>query len=147
MLAIALIVFVLAEPAIRLFIDEPDAVEFGTRYLRIIAFLYPFLGINFILNGIVRAAGAMYSVLVLNLISFWVLRYPLTFLFSSIYGSDGIALGMGLSLVISSLVAYRISVTANGTKSNCLKLTVLRRKSKKRMMRVPKMRLSNRRRL
>lgn len=106
MLAIALIVFVLAEPAIRLFIDEPDAVELGTRYLRIIAFLYPFLGINFILNGIVRAAGAMYSVLVLNLISFWVLRYPLTFLFSSIYGSDGIALGMGLSLVISSLVAY-----------------------------------------
>ena len=28
-----------------------------------IAFLYPFLGINFVLNGIVRASGAMFQVL------------------------------------------------------------------------------------
>ena len=106
MFAIALIVYVLAEPAIRLFIDEPDAVRFGTNYLRMIAFFYPFLGINFILNGIVRAAGAMYQVLVLNLISFWILRYPLTYVFSSWFESNGIAIGMGLSLIISSFVAY-----------------------------------------
>jgi Na+-driven multidrug efflux pump len=74
--------------------------------LRTIAFFYPFLGINFILNGTVRASGAMYQVLVLNLISFWVLRYPLTSILSTFLGDKGIAFGMGFSFVISSMVAF-----------------------------------------
>lgn len=48
----------------------------------------------------------MYQVLALNIISFWVLRYPLTALFSSWFGDTGIALGMGSSFLISSIFAY-----------------------------------------
>lgn len=106
MFAIALLVVLLAEPGIRLFIRDPEAVAFGTGYLRIIALCYPFLGINFVLNGVVRASGAMYQVLVLNLISFWVLRYPLTSLFAGWLGESGIAVGMGTSFIISSAVAF-----------------------------------------
>lgn len=106
MFVIALIIFTFADPAIRLFIQEPSALEFGTRYLRIIAFFYPFLGINFILNGVVKGSGAMYQVLILNVLSFWVLRYPATYFLSSIIGESGIALGMGLSFVLSSLAAF-----------------------------------------
>ncbi|MCM3408497.1 MATE family efflux transporter [Metabacillus litoralis] len=106
MIAISTIVFVCAEMAVRLFIDEQDALQFGKEYLRIIAFFYPFLGINFILNGIVRAAGAMFQVLVLNIISFWILRYPLSYLCSLWLGDKGIAVGMGLSFVISSVIAF-----------------------------------------
>ena len=54
MLAIAIIVFILAEPLTSLFIQEKEAVTFGSDYLKIIAFFYPFIGLNFILNGIVR---------------------------------------------------------------------------------------------
>lgn len=106
MVVIGLFVMVLAEFGMRLFIQEQDAVQFGTTYLQIIALCYPFLGINFVLNGIVRASGAMYQVLVLNLISFWVLRYPLTALGAGWFGEAGIAIGMGTSLVLSSLVSY-----------------------------------------
>ncbi|MBP3952798.1 MATE family efflux transporter [Bacillus sp. YZJH907-2] len=106
MLVIAIIVFLLAEPAIRLFIQEEDAVRFGTNYLRIVAFFYMFIGVNFILNGIVRASGAMYQVLVLNILSFWVLRYPLTYICSSLFGQNGIAIGMGIGFVCSSIFAF-----------------------------------------
>ncbi|RLQ91338.1 MATE family efflux transporter [Planomicrobium sp. Y74] len=106
MLIIAAILYIFAEPAVRLFLKEEDAVEFGTEYLRGVAFFYPFLGINFILNGTVRAAGAMFQVLVLNILSFWVLRYPLTYLFARWYGQEGIALGIGVSFVISSVFAF-----------------------------------------
>ena len=106
MLPIALIIYILAEPAIRLFIKDADSVAFGKQYLQTIAFFYPFLGINFVLNGAVRASGAMYQVLLLNIISFWVLRYPLTSAFSEIMGAGGIAFGMGTSFVISSIIAY-----------------------------------------
>lgn len=105
MVSIGLVVIYFAEFGVSLFIQEPEAVEFGTQYLQIMALCFPFLGINFILNGIVRAAGAMYQVLILNIISFWVLRYPLTALFSSLYGEIGIALGMGASFIVSSVVA------------------------------------------
>lgn len=105
MLAIGIVVVFLAEYGVKLFIRDESAVEFGKTYLQIIALCYPFLGINFILNGIVRAAGAMYQVLVLNIISFWVLRYPLTALFAMLFGEIGIAIGMGASFVISSLIA------------------------------------------
>ena len=106
MTTLAAIMFLLAEYGIRLFIQEEPAVQFGTMYIKMIAFFYPFLGINFVLNGTVRAAGAMFQVLLLNIISFWVLRYPLTFLLSSIYGEKGIALGVGLSFVMSSVLAF-----------------------------------------
>lgn len=107
MITIAILVVLLAPYGVRMFVsDDENALQFGAQYLRIIAFMYPFLGINFILNGIVRASGAMMQVLVLNLISFWVLRYPLTYLFSSIFGPMGIGFGIGTSFVISSGFAY-----------------------------------------
>lgn len=74
MCMIGMLILVFAEFAVSLFIQENKAVQFATGYLRIMAFSFPFLGINFVLNGVVRASGAMYQVLILNIISFWVLR-------------------------------------------------------------------------
>lgn len=68
MLMVALLVFFLAKFPIKLFIHQQEAVSFGADYMKIIAFFYPFIGLNFILNGVVRGAGAMYQILVLNLI-------------------------------------------------------------------------------
>lgn len=106
MLSIGILVLIFGEYGVKLFIQDGAAVDYGRRYIAVIALCYPFLGINFILNGIVRAAGAMYQVLVLNIISFWVLRFPLTSLFSSFSGEIGIAYGMGLSYMISSVIAF-----------------------------------------
>jgi len=107
MLVIAFFVALLADRIVKLFIQQPESsVSFGAEYLGIIAFFYPFLGINFILNGIVRASGAMFQVLVLNIVSLWILRYPLTELSASYLGEKGIAFGMGASFVISSIIAF-----------------------------------------
>src|SRR5690625_6726763 len=86
--------------------DEQSAVTFGTEYLQIVALCYPFIGINFLLNGIVRSSGAMYQVLALNIISFWILRFPLASVMSGWLGEIGIAVGIGMSFILSSLVAF-----------------------------------------
>ncbi|ATO28598.1 MATE family efflux transporter [Bacillus atrophaeus] len=106
MLLIAVCISLFGKYAIGLFIKEPEAVRFGEEYLRWIAFFYPFIGINFVLNGIVRASGAMMQVLLLNIISFWVLRYPFTAIFSAWLGEKGIGLGIGMSLLFSSCAAF-----------------------------------------
>ena len=105
MVGLGILAIFFAEYGIRLFMDEQSAVTFGTKYLQIVALCYPFLGINFLLNGIVRSSGAMYQVLVLNIISFWVLRFPLAAIMSSWLGEIGIAVGIGMSFILSSLVA------------------------------------------
>ena len=58
MLSVAVLLVAFADIGIRLFVAEETALRFGADYLRILAFLYPFLGINFVLNGIVRASGS-----------------------------------------------------------------------------------------
>lgn len=105
MLSIGVFIVIFAKYLVLLFIQEEESVRFAATYLRIMAFCFPLLGINFILNGVVRASGAMYQVLILNIISFWVLRYPLTYLFAKYFGEIGIAFGLGTSFLISSLFA------------------------------------------
>lgn len=106
MLLAAVIIFIFARWGIRMFVSDEGAVAFGTEYVKIIAFFYPFLGLNFVWNGVVRASGAMFQVLMLNIISFWVLRYPLTFIFAKLIGEKGIGAGIAASFVISSILAF-----------------------------------------
>jgi len=106
MAVVSTAIFLTGYHAVRLFISEADSAAFGEEYLKTIAFFYPFIGINFVLNGVVRTAGAMFQILVLNVISFWVLRYPFTYLFSKWLGESGIALGIGMSFMLSSLTAF-----------------------------------------
>lgn len=103
MLAIAAVLYAFAEPLVRLFLQDSDSVAFGASYLRTIALFYPLIGLNFIFNGVVRGAGAMFQVLVLNIISLWILRVPLTWFATSLYEERGIALGIGVSFLISCL--------------------------------------------
>lgn len=104
-LMISALVFFNASFLIQLFISNPDTVSFGTAYLKITSFFYVFLGINFVLNGVARSSGAMMQVLILNIVSFWILRFPLVYLFSSWYGEIGIAYGVGVSFTLSSIIA------------------------------------------
>src|SRR5699024_1762752 len=99
------LVFIFPKFLVTLFIRDEASVAYAVTYLKIIAYCFPLLGVNFILNGIVRASGAMYQVLALNLISFWILRYPLTSLGANLYGEIGIPIGIGVSFFVSSLIA------------------------------------------
>ena len=105
MFSISTLVFIFPKFLVTLFIRDEASVAYAVTYLKIIAYCFPLLGVNFILNGIVRASGAMYQVLVLNLISFWILRYPLTSLGANLYGEIGVPIGIGVSFFVSSLIA------------------------------------------
>lgn len=105
MITLGIGLYFISPYAVQLFVDDEEAIAFGAQYLQIMAVCYPFLGVNFVLNGIVRAAGAMYQVLILNVISFWVLRYPFTALFSNLYDELGVPIGIGSSFIVSCLIA------------------------------------------
>lgn len=106
MLLLASVLYIWAEPLIRLFIQDETSVVFGINYLQTIAFFYPFIGLNFVFNSVVRGAGAMLQVLMLNIISLWILRVPLAYWATSEFGDTGVALGVGFSFVLSSVFSF-----------------------------------------
>lgn len=112
-LFLSTLVFLNAELLISMFVSDMNTIAFGTSYLKVTAFFFTFLGVNFVLNGIVRSSGAMFQVLVLNIISFWVLRFPLVYVVSRYFGAIGIAYGYSASLVVSSIIATAYYLVGN----------------------------------
>jgi len=106
MAAISGVLLLWAGPLVAMFVRDPESLAFGASYLRTIALFYPFIGLNFIFNGVVRSSGAMMQVLVLNIISLWVLRVPLAHWLADMHGESGIALGIGISFLLSSLFSF-----------------------------------------
>ena len=106
MAAISGVLLLWAGPLVAMFVREPESLAFGASYLRTIALFYPFIGLSFIFNGVVRSSGAMMQVLVLNIISLWVLRVPLAHWLADMHGEPGIALGIGISFLLSSLFSF-----------------------------------------
>lgn len=84
--AIAFIIFKV--PLVRIFINNPEVIEAGSKFFFIIGFSLPFLGIFMTSFGIFNAAGQTKFTMGISLLRLWGLRIPLIYLFS-------IRMGMG----------------------------------------------------
>ncbi|MBQ3603434.1 MAG: MATE family efflux transporter [Clostridia bacterium] len=101
--AISVVVFavvnIFPEFLIRLFDSEPEVIETGARYIRLISFDYLFACIMFCLNGLAIAAGSTYIALINAFCNGILIRVPLAYFLVNVMGLgfDGIALSMGFA--------------------------------------------------
>ena len=107
------LVFIFAPELIGIFIDaqkEPEVIKIWTDLLRISAFTMWFMGIQFTLTGIFRAAGKTTLAMILWIISMFVVEIPLAYLLAY-YTSlkvDGVWLAFALVNLIMALICYLI---------------------------------------
>jgi putative MATE family efflux protein len=77
------IAFLGASQIIAFFVPSDRAViAEGATYLRIMALSWGFLGAQFSMTGVFRAAGNMVMTMMLTLVSQWVLQFPLAYMLS-----------------------------------------------------------------
>lgn len=93
LLSISIGFFFFAEPLIRIFTDEPKAVEAGILSLRIFSAGYIFFAYGMILGQAFGGAGDTRTPTIVNLICFWAVEIPLAYFLSK-------SLGWGLSGVL-----------------------------------------------
>ncbi len=90
-----------------IFNSDPEVIEIGKSFMRIVGFSFGFLGVRFVLSGSFRGAGNTVIAMILAIIALWGLRLPLAQILAINldWGTNGIWWGMFLSDFITAFVA------------------------------------------
>ncbi|MFW6199986.1 MAG: MATE family efflux transporter [Gemmatimonadota bacterium] len=101
-------IFLVAGPLVEAFVpDEPDVIETGARFLRIMALSFGFFGVQMVMSGALAGAGNTIAAMALSIMAFWVFRFPLAWLLSMPleFGPEGIWWGFPVSNILSGGLA------------------------------------------
>lgn len=74
------LLFLFAEPLVRLFSSDGDVVRLGTTVLRMVAVSEPFYGVPIVVEGLMQGAGKTVAPFVYNVIGMWAVRIVGTFI-------------------------------------------------------------------
>jgi len=100
--------FLFAPELVRFFIPkDAEVVREGAVYIRIVAWSFGFIGLQFALTGVLRAAGEMIPAMVIGLVSQWLLQIPLAFVLSQ-HTPLGVA-GIWWSTPITNVLAASVA--------------------------------------
>ena len=83
------LIYVFAEPIMRLFTQSPDSIRYGVEYMHVFSFFFFIGGTMTIFHNILRPAGDVGFTLLMGL-SEVVTRISFTFLFTRIWGYRGL---------------------------------------------------------
>ncbi|NMB33973.1 MAG: MATE family efflux transporter [Clostridium sp.] len=96
---------------VKIFMNDPEIVETGSRFLKIIASPVPILGIQFIFMGAFQAMGKAVPALVLSICRQGVLFIPALIIGRRLFGLNGIIWGQPVAdffTIVLSVVLYII---------------------------------------
>ena len=103
----ALIIFLFRAHLFQVFINDPQVIEEGSRFLAIFLPSIPFFGIFFIVGAVARGSGHNLAFTIISIIRLWALRIGLTYVFSILMGmgSTGVWVAMTISNIGAGLLA------------------------------------------
>lgn len=109
MTAAGILMFIFAPLMMGLLSPVAEIRNLGAEVLRIEAFAEPLFGASIVAAGALRGAGDTFFPSLINFISMWFVRIPLSLLLSSYYGFYGIWVAMCIELCIRGLLfLYRL---------------------------------------
>jgi len=101
-----LLIFLFRTQIIGIFIKDILVINEGAIFYACFLIAMPFFGIFFISTSVIKAAGRTKESMVLGIIRLWGLRVSLAYFLSTLWGSKGIWIGMAMSNIIASILAY-----------------------------------------
>ena len=90
---------------ITFFINEPASVEFGTRFLSVLAFAAPLCALSYMSNTIFQAAGKRRSSFILSIMRKGVVDIPAMYVFKMLIGLNGVCWATPFAEVTSAITA------------------------------------------
>ncbi|WP_227134675.1 MATE family efflux transporter [Halorubellus salinus] len=105
---VGVVAYAFAGPITSVFIaDAPDVVALGADYLRIIGPTFLFIGVFQVVQGAFRGSGSTRLAMTFAILSLWVFRLPLAYVFQEVLGmgASGVWWAIAASNVLSMLAA------------------------------------------
>lgn len=99
-------IYFLGDSLMRLFTDDVEVIRIGWEYLLIMAGFFVVHGGLNIFNGALRGAGDTLFPMVVSITCLWLIRIPLAYAFSSLWGRSGIWWAIGCSLCIGLIIIF-----------------------------------------
>jgi len=106
--AVGALCIAIAPEIVRFFVPEdPRVIAEGAHYIRIVAWSFGFIGLQFALMGVLRASGEMIPAMVIGLVSQWILQIPLAFALAkyTALGIDGVWWSTPVANVATAVIA------------------------------------------
>lgn len=107
--AIGMLLFFFAETLTRFFVpNDPQVIQEGAKFIRIMAPSFGLLGVQQVLNGLFNGARFTQASMLISVFSMWVVRFPVAFILSSktVLGFEGIWWAFPVSNLIAAIVAF-----------------------------------------
>lgn len=89
-----------------IFSTDLQVVQVGADYLSVIAPFYIFIGISFVLTGLLRGAGDTFVHMIFSLITLWLIRIPIAWFLSPRIGITGLWWGIPIGWVAGFLLKW-----------------------------------------
>ena len=93
---------------IKVFVNDPDVIELGTRFLRVVGWSFGFAGGVMVVQGAFQGAGRTGASMVLAFLNHWLLRFPLAI--GLIWGLGWGPAGLWWSMFLSSTASFAVAV-------------------------------------
>ena len=103
MLLSGTLLFVFAEPLVRIFSGDPEVIRLGTTVLKMVAVSEPFYGIPIVVEGMMQGAGQTRLPLLFNVTCMWGVRIAGTFVCTRL-------LGLGLTAAWGCMIAHNLTL-------------------------------------
>ena len=105
MVAVTIFYSFAADSLIRLFMDNPEIIEYGTRFLRGMCLAIPFLCIDFVAVGVFQAVGMGREALIFAILRKIVLEIPALFILNWLFPLYGLAYAQMCAEIVLSVAA------------------------------------------
>ncbi len=87
---LTLVIVIFGHDLMRIFTTDPEVIRLGRGYLVVVSSFYIIFATMFVVNGLLRGAGAVIVPMFTTLFSLWLVRIPLAAVLSQHWGPHGI---------------------------------------------------------
>ena len=110
MAVLSVIYVVFAPQIIHLFSPEPEVVELGAKYLRVVCIGYLFFAYGMVISQSINGSGDTATPTWLNIIAFWVVQIPLAYLLAKVlnWGAMGAVWAITVSFTVHAILSIII---------------------------------------
>lgn len=103
---ITILYMIFPRQIVRAFTDDPQVLEIGVEYIKVVAPFYIIFSIMFVLNGVLRGAGATLIPMFITLVALWFIRIPASYIMAEEFGRIGIWWGIPIGWFFGMSLAF-----------------------------------------